>query len=86
MMLGVVQFTGVDIVKEVGAFAPLVKEFTFVPSGPNMVIELKSEVDNALINGIEVYSREVVNTQDGVPPTSNNTDCVPGLCVIILSS
>lgn len=33
------QFTGVDIVAEVGAFAPLVKKFTFVPSGRTMVID-----------------------------------------------
>ena len=59
------QFTGLDIVAEVGSFSPLVKEFTFVPSGPTMVIELVSVKDNALLNGIEVYSREVINTQDG---------------------
>lgn len=62
------QFTGLDIVAEAGAFVPLVKEFTFVPSGPTMVIELVSVKDNALINGIEVYSREVINTQAGAHP------------------
>lgn len=59
------QFKQLDIVAEAGAFSPLVKEFTFVPAGPTMVLELVSVVDNALINGIEIYSREVINTQEG---------------------
>jgi hypothetical protein len=59
------QFVGLDLVKEAGPYTPLVKEFTFVPSGPTMVIELISKKDNAMLNAIEVYAREVVNTQEG---------------------
>lgn len=53
------QYTDVDLAAEGGYLKPLQKEFTVMPTGPNLVIELKPKVQHPILNGIEIYSREM---------------------------
>jgi hypothetical protein len=63
-----VQFSDVDVFAEVGALKPLVKEFVYTPKGKTMTIELVAKTDNALINGIEIFS--ATGTSTDTSPTS----------------
>ena len=69
------QYEDVDLAAEGGFLRPVVKEFLIVPTGPTMIIELKAKVQNPMINGIEIYSGEVV-----VPDMGKHIPCL-GLAV-----
>jgi hypothetical protein len=60
-----VQFAGVDVAGEVGPYGPLLREFTVVPKRPVLVIELVSKLDNAMLNGIDVYARKPTSATEG---------------------
>lgn len=60
------QLEAVDIVKEEGAFKALVKEVTLVATKSTLVVEVVSVENNAVLNGLEIYSREVAHSSRGV--------------------
>ena len=53
------QYADVDLAAEGGYLRPLQKEFTVMPTGPNLIVELTPKVQHPILNGIEIYSREV---------------------------
>lgn len=62
------QFSRIDLVAEAGAFVPLVKEFEHIPRSSSILIQVVSITENALINGVEIYSGTIVGDGALAPP------------------
>lgn len=58
-LTGSLQYEDVDLAAEGGYLTALQKEFTVMPTGPTLVVELKPKVQHPILNGIEIYAREV---------------------------
>jgi hypothetical protein len=50
------QIASVDLVADSGPFAATTREFTVTPATETLEIELTSVVDNAQLNGLEIFS------------------------------
>lgn len=57
-----------DLAAEGGYLTALQKEFTVMPTGPTLVVELKPKVQHPILNGIEIYAREV--DAEGTPAST----------------
>lgn len=78
------QYTDVDLVAESGYLKPVAKEFVVMPTTPNMMIELRGKTQSPLLNGIEIYSREVEAPIFGMHIHSVAHTCTMGNQAVVL--
>lgn len=74
-----------DLAAEGGYLKAVVKEFVIMPTAPSLMIELRRKVQNPILNGIEIYAREVQAPMFGtsIPAIGLRWEAAIGLAAVL---